>query len=40
MTEVSRSQAVRLRSGAVVRVRQVRPGDVQALARTYAKLSE
>jgi len=40
MTAVSRPQVVRLRSGDVVRVRQVRPGDVPALARAYAKLSE
>ena len=40
MTAVSRPQAVRLRSGDVVWVRQVRPGDVQALARAYAKLSD
>ncbi len=40
MTAVSRPQAVRLRSGDVVRVRPVRPGDEPALARAYAKLSE
>ena len=40
MTAASRPQVVRLRSGDVVRIRQVRPGDVQALARAYARLSE
>lgn len=40
MTAVSRPQVVRLRSGDVVRVRPVRPSDVPALARAYAKLSE
>lgn len=40
MTAASQPQAVRLRSGDLVRIRQVRPGDVQALARAYAKLSE
>ncbi len=40
MTSVSRPQVVRLRSGDVVRIRQVQPGDVPALARAYAKLSE
>jgi RimJ/RimL family protein N-acetyltransferase len=40
MTAASRPQIVRLRSGDVVRIRQVRPGDVPALARAYAKLSE
>lgn len=40
MTAASRPQVVRLRSGDVVRIRQVRPGDVPALARAYARLSE
>jgi RimJ/RimL family protein N-acetyltransferase len=40
MAAISRPQVVRLRSGDVVRVRPVRPGDVSALARAYAKLSE
>ena len=40
MTAASRPQAVRLRSGDVVLVRQVRPGDAPALARAYASLSE
>ena len=40
MTAASRPQVVRLRSGDVVRIRQVRPGDVQALARAYARLGE
>ena len=31
---------VKLRSGDVVRVRQVRPGDAPALARAYANLGE
>jgi RimJ/RimL family protein N-acetyltransferase len=35
-----RAQAVRLRSGDLVRVRQVRPEDVPALARAYANLGE
>ena len=40
MTAASRPQAVRLRSGDVVLVRQVRPGDAPALARAYASLGE
>ena len=40
MVAASRPQVVRLRSGDVVRIRQVRPGDVQALARAYARLGE
>ena len=40
MTAASRPQVVRLRSGDLVRIRQVRPGDAPALARAYAKLSE
>lgn len=40
MTAASRPQAIRLRSGDVVWIRQVCPGDVPALARAYAKLSE
>jgi RimJ/RimL family protein N-acetyltransferase len=38
MTAASRPQAVRLRSGDVVLVRQVRRGDAPALARAYASL--
>jgi len=40
MSAVSRPQAVTLRSGDVVRVRQIRPDDQAALARAYAGLSE
>jgi ribosomal protein S18 acetylase RimI-like enzyme len=40
MTSVSQPQVVRLRSGDLVRIRQVRPGDGPALTRAYAKLSE
>jgi RimJ/RimL family protein N-acetyltransferase len=40
MTAAGRPQSVRLRSGDVVLVRQVRPGDVPALARAYASLGE
>ena len=40
MTAASRPQVVRLQSGDLVRIRQVRPGDVPALARAYAKFSE
>ena len=40
MTAASRPQVVTLRSGDVVRVRQVRPGDAAALARAYANLGE
>ena len=40
MTAATGPRAVRLRSGDVVLVRQVRPGDMSALARAYASLSE
>jgi len=40
MTAASRPQVVRLRSGDVVRLRQVRPGDAPAIARAYANLGE
>jgi RimJ/RimL family protein N-acetyltransferase len=40
MTAVSRPQVVRLRSGDVVRIRPVRPGDGPALARAYAELGQ
>ena len=40
MTAASRPQVVTLRSGDVVRLRQVRPGDGPALARAYANLGE
>ena len=40
MTAASRPQAVKLRSGDVVLVRQMRPDDVPALARAYASLGE
>ena len=40
MAEASRPQMVTLRSGDVVRLRQVRPGDAAALARAYANLGE
>ena len=40
MAEASRPQMVTLRSGDVVRVRQVQPGDAPALARAYANLGE
>jgi RimJ/RimL family protein N-acetyltransferase len=40
MTAASRPLAVRLRSGDVVRLRQVRPGDAPTLARAYANLGE
>lgn len=40
MTALSRTEAVTLRSGDVVRVRQIRPDDRAALARAYAALSE
>jgi RimJ/RimL family protein N-acetyltransferase len=40
MTAASRPQAVRLRSGDVVLIRQVRPDDAPALARAYASLGE
>jgi RimJ/RimL family protein N-acetyltransferase len=38
MTAASRPQAVRIRSGDVVRLRQIRSGDAPALARAYANL--
>jgi GNAT superfamily N-acetyltransferase len=40
MAAPSRAQVVRLRSGDLVRVRQVRPDDVPALTRAYANLGE
>lgn len=40
MTAASRPRAVRLRSGDVVTLRQVRPADAPALARAYANLGE
>jgi RimJ/RimL family protein N-acetyltransferase len=40
MTAASRPQVVTLRSGDVVRLRQVRAGDAAALARAYANLGE
>ena len=40
MTAASRPRVVTLRSGDIVRVRQVRPGDVPALAQAYANLGE
>jgi len=40
MATAGRGQAVRLRSGDVVRLRQVRPDDAPALARAYANLGE
>jgi RimJ/RimL family protein N-acetyltransferase len=40
MTPASQLHVVRLRSGDLVRVRQVRPGDAPALARAYAHLGE
>jgi RimJ/RimL family protein N-acetyltransferase len=40
MAVPGRAQAVRLRSGDLVRVRQVRPEDVPALASAYANLGE
>jgi RimJ/RimL family protein N-acetyltransferase len=36
----SRPQTVRIRSGDVVRIRQVRPDDILALAHAYANLGE
>jgi RimJ/RimL family protein N-acetyltransferase len=39
MTAANQPEAVRLRSGDVVQLRQVRPGDAPALARAYANLS-
>ena len=40
MTAASQPQVVTLRSGDVVRVRQVQPGDAPALVRAYANLGE
>jgi RimJ/RimL family protein N-acetyltransferase len=40
MTAASRPRNLRIRSGDVVRVRQVRPEDAPALARAYANLGE
>lgn len=40
MAAVSRPRTVTLRSGEVVRVRQIRPDDRAALARAYARLSQ
>ena len=40
MATAARGQSVRLRSGDVVRLRQVRPDDARALARAYANLGE
>ena len=40
MAAAGRRQTVRLRSGDVVRLRQVRPDDAPALARAYANLGE
>ena len=40
MTAARRPQLVTLRSGDVVRIRQVRPDDAQALVRAYANLGE
>jgi RimJ/RimL family protein N-acetyltransferase len=40
MTAAGRGQAVRLRSGDLVRVRQVQADDVTALARAYENLGE
>ena len=40
MTAASRPRVVTLRSGDIVRVRQVRPGDVPVLARAHANLGE
>jgi GNAT superfamily N-acetyltransferase len=40
MTAASRPQVVTLRSGDVVQVRQVQPGDAPAMARAYANLGE
>ena len=40
MTAASQSQLVTLRSGDVVRIRQVRPDDASALVRAYANLGE
>jgi len=40
MTAASLPQMLTLRSGDVVRLRQVRPSDAPALARAYANLGE
>jgi RimJ/RimL family protein N-acetyltransferase len=40
MTAASQAQLVTLRSGDVVRIRQIRPHDASALARAYANLGE
>ena len=40
MTAASQPQLVTLRSGDVVRIRQVRPDDAHALVRAYANLGE
>ena len=40
MTAASSPRSVRIRSGDVVQVRQVRPEDAPALARAYANLGE
>jgi RimJ/RimL family protein N-acetyltransferase len=40
MTAASQAQLVTLRSGDVVRIRQVRPDDAPALVRAYANLGE
>jgi hypothetical protein len=40
MTAASQPQVVTLRSGDVVQVRQVQPGDAPALVRAYANLGE
>ena len=40
MTAASQPQLVTLRSGDVVRIRQVKPDDAQALVRAYANLGE
>jgi RimJ/RimL family protein N-acetyltransferase len=40
MTAASQPQLVTLRSGDVVRIRQVQPDDAQALVRAYANLGE
>ena len=40
MTATSQPQLVTLRSGDVVRIRQIRPGDAPALVRAYANLGD
>ena len=40
MTATSQPQLVMLRSGDVVRIRQIRPGDAPALVRAYANLGD